>query len=348
MAIYKILINKLDSSVETLFNAQVATAGAPDVAIGKLFINKYGVLTTGAGHVYNPVYSTNSEWLKPQCYRYRVIPTEQEYDKLDYNNSKPPVGYKQVAPVFNTGEGASIPYAILVGNEYEDFKQNLIEFAVYDNKLKGYVLDSIQLPTSGEAVPMRVLQEIKDRFGLFVLPSEFAGRTTRVNLSANPPLAYDVANILRGNGIWVTRATTPSVHYAWTKLDNTYLGSKALESVSKQVKLLMPDFLYEMQKFDGKGNLLANVSDITGLIAKLTELRTKNHIENTTKMRTANTPEVISGKTLSEVLDDYTSSAFESVNEKEDFYTNIWKTFNDSFERLVTEIAYRCFIPNMG
>ena len=358
----KIVEIGLDMTQTVLLDVSGVTATPDDVLVTKTFVNAEGNLVDGAmGGI--TVFKTHKAPDTTKL-RYRIIPNAVEYP-IFYNGGTA-VPYDKVIPalkVYNTEWDtqetlATGEYITTASNSLEDFKSKILRsfpVPVYDNEIGGWVVGTIRptdfdisevhtlgIEVSDLVVYQQVLNEIINKFSKFVMPSDYALSEIAVE-GGNVLTRY---NYKLSNGVGVSIENGDPM---WTKKSVDDLAYRLLGLIGRHIKLMLPTLRYEMNKFLVKNNVLrenATSSSLINLINALTELRASNHIDTTTMMTSANTPEVISGLSPIQKLDKYASSVFKTDTNREDNYTEAFSHFEDLFDELVNQVAYACLIPN--
>lgn len=353
--INKITETNLDGEVTTLLDVSEVTAEPINVANGYAYVNSEGRLVYGTGLVGRNVLITT--YPKIECCRFRSVPTPKEYQE-SFNGESEPVLYDSIYPIVKGGsELFSTP---TWGDNLTEFQTNhKYNYPVFDCKYKGYVVASIPFRELSEEeiesfgltvaefpIYREVVKGIMTKYSRFVMPSEFGYCLTqfvndrvirRLNYTNFNGISVD-SELINGGVTW---------KYDITKAQ--YLLDKLYNIIIRQVKLLYPKMQYEMSKFLIKQKLFTEsntTSDVNNLINALAQLRTANHIDTSTLMTSANTPEIISGQTPQETLNSYMSSLFKTDTNREDDYTSAYGHFEDMFSELISSVAFACLIPN--
>lgn len=355
--INKIIEKKLDGTQTVLLDVSEVTAGKKQVAKGYRFVNNQGELFVGEALVGANIYKDITP--KIECCRFRSIPTKNEYEEF-YNGGETPVAYESIYPVFveNTG---NVDSSVVYGNKLEEFKvANTFKYPVYDNKCKGYVVSTItltqllpsEISTLGisqadYSLYSEVVQAMHTKFSKFVLPTDFAYSRTVIT----DDKVFRGLDITTSGSLQVDTIHPIIDGYGWTRnaVGLSNLRYRLYNVVIRQTKLLYSAFLFEMSKFLAKKKLMNESNtqtNVTNLINAMAQLRSANHIDTSTLMTSANTPEIITGKTPQEVLNTYMSSLFKTDTNREDDYTSAYEKFEDMFDELVTRVAFACLIPN--
>lgn len=358
----KIIEVGLDNISTVLLDVSGVTATPNDVLVTKKFVNSEGSLVDGTlGGV--GVFKTQDA-PKTNQFRYRIIPNAVEYPF--FYNGGVAVPYNKVIPALKvykydyetqqnleTGE-----YITTSSNSLEDFKSKILKYypaPVYDNEIGGWVVGTLALgefdisevhtlgiEISDLAVYQQVLKEVINKFSKFVMPSKYA--LSEIVVDDGKVLTQ--YNSEHSNGVGVSVEEGGPI---WTKKSVNDLTYKLLGLIGKHIKLVLPTLRYEMNKFLVKNDVLrenATATSLTNLINALAQLRDGNHIDTSTMMTSANTPEVIEGRTQLETLEKYMSSIFKTETHSEDEYTSAFSHFDDLFNEMVSQVAYACLIPN--
>lgn len=359
----KVTETKLNGEVTTILDVSTTTAAPKVVGVGYTFVDKNGEQRVGQGTVVTLI-SNREKFPDVKCVRYRYIPTQEEYKSM-FNFQTPPDLYHNIAPLIYQsflGEENQVSVASIASNDINDLRMKTSSYEygflypIYDNQLKGWVLQSVDFETVTEddcedlgldrtLAPFvnNLIRELKSRFGGFVYPSKFLSE--RVVYENNEVFKKGFTD--EGNRIEVYNN---GILNAW-KFSNKPLGLsyRICVAIANRIRLFLPKFLYEFAKWLSIKEIVSTDTnyDITKLCGMLAKIREGNHIDTTSIMHSANTPEVVTGKTPQEVLDSYMSSVFKSETNREDNYTEAIQYFNNSFDELVGQVAYTCFIPNM-
>lgn len=288
--------------------------------------------------------------------RYSIIPTREDYKLLNDN-----ISFESILPVYSK-------YGVncyVESNELDNFKSftDLVNedfvTAVYDRHNGGWVVGSIKEKEwvdntashfglfAGQAEVLKaVIRELKNKFSTFVFNDKF------VFTFPNPTInGFETsATTKRGNCIQVA-VDENGLHFWSTFENNDYdcLYFRLVARILREFKIKLPKFLFEFSKFNGlSSNLVQDEYSLQNLVAVLAQIRTLNHIDTSTIMTNANTPEVITGKTPQEILETYMSSLFKTETHREGEYTDVYEHFENLFDELVSDIAFSCLVPANG
>lgn len=276
-------------------------------------------------------------------YRYRMIPTKEEYEMYssnyrtrEYDTIPPIIDDRPSAVVFNT-----LPRL--------DSASPVANRGIYDNKLKGWVIGSLNvdiIEAMSEPIGMshnrvefyRMLGKlVAQKFAHFVMPSEYIYSSISFRqgevAEANDPTTSNMA-LPTGAG-WKIN----------TVVNN--LTERFYVSLMQVVEPLYPKFMYEFSKYACVSDMFTGMAtDVDSFASNLQYMREANHIDGSTMMHSANTPEVGTILTPEAMLNKYMSSVFKTQNNKEDNLTETMKHFEEMVNHLVGVVAYTCFIPN--
>jgi hypothetical protein len=281
-------------------------------------------------------------------YRYRMIPTKEEYEMYKptsgtqwaYNDIMPLISDTSQAVVFDTIDTQKL------------FKQRgaLNNKGIYDNKLRGWVIGSLNVELIGAMAATfgmnpdrvdfyRLLGTlIKQKFPLFVMPSEYIYTTLFRNTGGSISQYTD-----KITSNWATPTED-----GWG-IENTIntLTERFYVSLMQVVEPLYPKLVYEFSKFASVGDIFTGLAPtVEDMSSNLGYIRGSNHIDGSTVMKSANTPEIEQDISPEETINKYISSLFTTTNNKEDNLTEAMKHFEEMVNHLVGVIAYTCFIPN--
>lgn len=356
--INKIVEESIDGTEVVLLDVSGVTAVPSAVVEGAKFVTNFGQLVSGVLRVAGGGFIVNPHQpLAVEYSRYRIVPTKDEYEK--FSNGEFVYDYDLILPAMTVGDTGD--FLIRAGNELCLFTvtdENIQKFVVpvYDNKHSGWVVGTLQpyeltdeeklslgISLNEYAIYRQVLTEILNKYSKFVMPSKFGIAQTyvtggKVLYKYNYETSNGVAPYLEGDQL------------TWKNLYNSNsLMYRLYALLGRQIKLMLPTLRYELSKFLIKNKIFDEnntTTDITNLMSALAQLRAGNHIDTSTMMTSANTPEVIEGQTQLETLEKYMSSIFKTETHTEDDYTRAYSHFDDLFSELVTKVTYSCLIPN--
>lgn len=273
-----------------------------------------------------------------------MIPTKEEYDKYrpnyrtrEYDTTFPIVSKENSPVVFNTLPRLD-PASAVAG------------LGIYDNKLEGWVIGSLNvdlIEAMSEPIGMKhdrvefyklLGKLVTQKFSHFVMPSKYIYSYLFITpqgevLEYNDPTTSN-------------RALSQIDGWSFETAVNS-LTERFYISLMEVVEPLYPKFIYEFTKFACiSGEFTQMPGDMEWFTDNLRAIRECNHIDGSTLMHSANTPEVNTILTPEEMLNKYMSSVFKTQNNKEDNLTEAMKHFEEMVNHLVGIVAYTCFIPN--
>lgn len=280
-------------------------------------------------------------------YRYRMIPTKEEYDNY-LSNYLVGLTYDSIPPL--TTEGKRVVYDALPRLDACSRTAGIYQQGLYDNKLHGWVIGSLNVDMPGAMAELLGIEYgktslynligklVAKRFSSFVMPSDYIYPQLSPQAGGSVMMYY--------NPQTSNEAKPTTVGWQIDTVQNT-LTERFYLSIMKVVEPLYPKFVYEFSKYASVGDMFTGLaSTVDEMSSNIQHLRENNHIDGSTLMHSANTPEVETNSTPEEVLGKYLSSVFKTKNNKEDNLTDAMKHFEEMVNHLVGIVAYTCFIPN--